>query len=136
MLDKVNKVVALESILKDEEQVELGLTHTFSNGIYLREMSVPKDSLIVGKRHREDTINMLIKGSMTIIDGDETFTISAPYTFVSSKYSKKAGFAHEDSVWVNVHKTDSKDLEEIEKQFIISEEEYMQLEHKDKKCLG
>ena len=136
MLAKIDEVLALEKMLESEVQVELELKHTFSNGIYLREISVPKNSLIVGKRHREDTINILIKGTMTIIDGDNRFTISAPYTFVANKYSKKAGYAHEDSVWVNVHKTNSEDLDEIEKQFIISEEEYMQLKCKEKVCLG
>lgn len=136
MLVNKNEVIELEALLSKCKQVEFKVTHIFSDGIYIRELHIPKDSLIVGKRHRESTINMLIQGSMLIIDGDKESTISAPYTFIADKFSKKAGYALEDSIWVNIHKTISEDLDEIEKQFIISEEEYMKLKYNEKLCLG
>ena len=118
------------------EQVDCKLTHTFSNGIYMRQVEIPKNSLIEGKRHREETINILLKGKMSIIDGDTRIVLEAPCIFTSDKFTKKIGYAHEDSIWVNVHHTFSTDLEQIEKQFIIEEDEYKQLTYEESKCLG
>ena len=129
-----NNVLALQELMLAEEQIELELKHTFHDGIYVREMYIPKGVLLVGKRHRNETINMLTKGTMTISEGTESFTISAPYTFIGDKFSKKAGYAHEDSIWVNIIRTDLKDLEDIEKQVIIQEEEYNIIAGKDSVC--
>lgn len=130
-----NLVNKLENSLTDLERVELKVEHSFNNGIYTRALFIPKDTLIVGKRHNDNTINILSKGSMIIIDGDSKITINAPFQFIGDKYSKKAGYALEDSIWINIHITDSTDLEEIEDKFIISEDEYMNL-ISDTKCLG
>ena len=129
-----NNILALEKLILSEEQIDLELKHTIHDGIYIREMYIPKGVLLVGKRHRNETINILTKGTMTISEGTESFTISAPYTFIGDKFAKKAGYAHEDSIWVNIIRTDLDDLEEIEKQVIIQEEEYSMLTGKDSVC--
>lgn len=136
MISKIDKVNELENLVLNEKQIELELNHKFHDGMYIREMFIPKGVLLVGKRHRNETINMLIKGTMTIIEDSESFTISAPYTFIGSKFSKKAGYAHEDSIWVNIIRTDITNLEEIEKNVIIEENDYINLIDKDKICIG
>lgn len=133
------ELIELENKLKGlEEDFELPVTHTFGEGMYIRTLEIPKDCLIVGKRHRHKTMNMLTKGKMTIYDEHSSFTVEAPFIAEAEAFTKKAGYAHEDSIWVNIHLTDSKDLEEIEEQVIIPEEEYQSLlENKgDTECLG
>jgi len=110
---------------------DLVVKHNFSKGVYVRELEIPKGTLIEGKRSREKCINMLIKGKMLVHDGTGIHEIEAPYIVEAQAFTKKVGFALEDSVWVNIHNTDSTDLDEIEKQVIISEEEYLMLEHKE-----
>lgn len=133
----MNDIVKLEHIVKQYEQVDIEVTHTFSDGVYVRQAFIPKDMLIVGKRHRHETINMLIKGRMIIYDGNESFEVEAPFTVVSKPYTKKAGLALEDSVWCNIHKVTTKDLEEIEKDVIITEEDFDKLiTYKEQECLG
>lgn len=127
-------VEKLENTLNNLETVDLEVTHNFENGIYTRSLFIPKGTLLVGKRHRDNTINILSKGSMIIIDGDSKVEVTAPYQFIGEKLSKKAGYALEDSIWINIHITNSTDLDEIEKEVIISEEEYMLIG--STKCLG
>jgi hypothetical protein len=126
----------IEQMMMLENQVELETKHMFTEGQYIRELHIPKGTLLVGKRHRNKTLNMLIKGSMTIHDEHNSFDIKAPWYGESEALTKKAGYAHEDSIFLNIHVTNETDLDIIEKEFIITEEEYLQLKRKDNICLG
>jgi len=126
----------LEQSIQVQEQIDLETKHTFSPGLYIRELHIPKGVFIIGKRHRHKTMNMLIKGKMTIYDENETFEVEAPFIAESEAFTKKAGLAHEDSVWINIHATNETDLDIIEKEFIIDEEEFLQLQKEESLCLG
>lgn len=132
----MSNLVQIEKDLAQLEQIDLITNHIFSDGVYMRELHIPKGTFIIGKRHKHKTINILTKGKMTIYDEDSTFEVSAPFTAVSEPYTKKAGYAHEDSIWVNIHPTNETDLDIIEEQFIITEEEFLKLDRKEKLCLG
>lgn len=133
MSNELQPLVSKLGIQEIGEEIQLNVVNTFSEGMYVRELHIPKGTLIEGKRHRKKTMNMLIKGHMTIYDGKETYEIHAPFIAESEAFIKKTGFAHEDSVWVNIHTTNSTDLDEIEAEFIISEEEYIE---KERICHG
>ena len=64
--------------------------------------------------------------------------IEAPAIFTSPPFSKKMVYTHEDTIFLNVHPTEERDLDEIERQFIITEEEYNLLlsGEGEKLCLG
>ena len=132
---KENIIAQLEDYVGEYPQVECKVEHKFCEGLYVRTLHIPKGTLIVGKRHRNKTLNMLTKGSITIYDGDSTITHNAPFTFEADKYSKKAGFAHEDSIWVNIHVTSEKDLVKLEAECIIPEEEYKSLAYNNEEVL-
>ncbi|MFP4086639.1 MAG: hypothetical protein ACLFUL_07585 [Desulfobacteraceae bacterium] len=72
---------------------------------------------------------MVLKGhiSVFVAPGLPVKHLYAPDIFVSPPFSKKMGYAHEDTVFVNVHPTKETDLEKIESEFIIKEEEYENL---------
>lgn len=126
-------VVHLEETIKnsidtgDIQNIDLVTTHHFSKGMYVRQLDIPQGIVIVGKRHRGHTLNILSKGKMVIVSGTEKLTVEAPYTFTSEPYTKKAMYALEDSSFMNVHITDSTDINEIENTFIIPEEEFTEL---------
>lgn len=123
-LVKASTMAQLENYVGSFEQLECEVNHSFAEGMYIRTLHIPKGALIVGKRHRKKTMNILAEGTMTIYDGKETVTLTAPYMAESSEFTKKAGFAHTDAIWVNMHVTEETDLEKLEEEFIISEKEY------------
>lgn len=125
----------LQDYMEKQEQVECEVEHTFCEGLYIRTLHVPQGVLIVGKRHRHKTVNMLLKGTMTIYDGKESTTYKAPFMFEADKYSKKAGYADEDSTWVNIHVTDERDLTKLEEICIIPEDEYQALFYENKEVI-
>lgn len=98
------------------------LTHHFASGSYVRELFIPQGTAIVGKIHKHETINILLSGALTIytMDGESKF-MKAPKIFTTPAGCRKAGFAHVDSVWLNVHTSEGDDLEAIEQKYITQE---------------
>lgn len=132
----------LENELIKLDQVEIPTEHQFMGGIYLRSIAVPAGTLIIGKRHRHETCNMLLSGVMSIYIGENqpNKMLKGPCIFLSDPGSKKMGYAHTDCVFMNLHPTSETDLDKIESEFIIPEEEYLLNEAKSLKevgsCLG
>jgi len=117
----------LEDELLKQEQVEIPTTHNFMGGVYVREIFIPKDTLIIGKRHRHETCNMLLSGKLSIYMGKDLPVkhLVGPCIFPSESGAKKMGYSHTDAIFVNVHPTKETDLDKIEAEFIIPEEEYL-----------
>ena len=49
------------------------LKHSFADGIYVREIFIPKDTVIVGKIHRHDHPNFLMSGRVIVITEDRSY---------------------------------------------------------------
>jgi hypothetical protein len=130
----MSSLIEIEKELMDLEQLDLKVDHIFQDGVYYRKLYIPAGTLLVGKRHRHATMNILAKGKMTIYDEFESFECEAGFTSVSDPLTKKAGYAHEDSIWINAHKTDETDVDKIEEEFIMDEKEYISL--KELECHG
>lgn len=112
----------LEDELIQHEQVEMEVRHHFAHGTYARELHIPKGTVLTGKIHRHSCINILSKGKIKVVTDEGFYELEAPHTFVSGPDVKKAGYALEDSIWINVHPWDGEaDLEQIEREVIISE---------------
>ncbi len=121
-----DKVMSLEQQLLNSEDslVVKGnsdafpLTHSFSDGVYIREMSMLKGGMVIGKIHNRSHTWFLMKGKLKIANEDGVVTYSAP-TYVNAKSgAKRVIIALEDSVFVNVHPNpdnirDTNKLEEI-----------------------
>lgn len=134
-------LVKLEEYLKTlPDQIECPVQHHFSHGIYTRTLAIPAGALIVGKRHRFETCNILLEGEISIYMGvdKEVLTLKAPCIFNSKPGEKKLGYAHTDVLFANIHPTTETDVEKIEKIFIIPEEEYIKLIETEEvpECLG
>lgn len=119
----------VENILLKQDQVNCPLTNIFQGGVYIRQIEIPADTLIIGKRHRFKTCNFLASGKISIYMGKDrpVAKLEGPYLFESPEFAKKMFYCHTDTVFMNIHPTELTDLDEIEKHFIIEEEEYQQL---------
>jgi hypothetical protein len=138
-------MMELENRLSKMEQVDIPTTHIFSGGVYIREIAVPKGTIIIGKRHRHESCNILMKGSMILYMGENVPTqrITGPLLFTSPPNTRKMAYCEEDVVFLNLHPTQETDLDKIEQEFIIPEEEYLLqearrlgLEYGGESCLG
>lgn len=121
----------LTEILKTMPQAEVVINHSFGGGIYVRERFAPADTLIIGKRHRHETMSILVKGTLGIYNelGEETVRHKAPKTWVTPAGSKRMTYSFTDTILITVHPTRETDLEKIESEFIIPEDEYIEYQN-------
>lgn len=109
----------VQDLLVQKEQLDLPIKHYFSKGVYAREMSAPKDALIVGKIHKYKNLNILSKGEVSVLSVEGVVRLKAPATFVSCEGVKRVIKVHEDCIWTTIHGTNETDLEKIEDEVIV-----------------
>lgn len=103
------------------------IRHFFMDGVYVREMTMYKDTIVVGAIHKHLHMCFLLTGKITVVNEEETVDHIAPCFIVSTPGIKRVLYAHEDSIWYNTHKNPSntEDVEELERDIVaISYKEY------------
>ena len=130
MKEMLDKILQLEEGLIQEEQIMLDVQHDFAPGIYARTLFIPAGTLLTGKIHRKELMNILVSGTLHITYGDETEVMDSPKVFNSYKGSKKAIYAETDAVLMNIHPTELDDLDEIEDEFIAPSYEALEADTK------
>lgn len=131
-----DKIQQLEQFMVEEfDEVELQVNHYFAHGTYTRELIIPAGTLLTGQIHRHSCVNILTKGCIQIVTEDGVHEIVAPHVMVTGDGSKKAGYALEDSIWINVLPWNGEDsVEQIEQKFIIPSYEALDNEKRDALC--
>ncbi len=123
----------LETQMLEQPQVDTPVTHKFGPGIYMREIFIPKGTLIIGRYHKFEHMNIFLKGKMTFLKDDgEKIELTAPLTMISNP-GQKLALTHEDCVWINVYATDETDIDKIEEKFLKPSEALN--EHNKKRML-
>lgn len=96
------------------------LRHWLTPGVYAREIHLAAGTLVVGKIHRHEHLNIISKGSVTVFTefGEETLT--APASFSSKPGTKRAVLTHEDAIWTTIHPnpTNETDIPTLERMFV------------------
>jgi len=109
----------LECEIARTPEPETTLIHHFADGLYGRELHLPKGAILTGKTHRGRTLNIIPKGKILVSAvGEASRVIEAPACFVSEAGARRAGLALEDTIWINVHASEETDLVKLEAQLI------------------
>jgi len=72
-------LIKIESeMLTQKNRIEIPERHIFSGGVYIRQIAIPAGTLVMGKRHRYETCNVLVKGVLELFpeDGSDSVTIT------------------------------------------------------------
>jgi hypothetical protein len=105
----------LGAALSKVPQVQCPLVHRFAPGVYLREIHIPAGTVVIGKVHRTEHFNIMLKGVALIVHEDGSREeLRAPLTFVSKAGVQKVVYILEDTIWQNVHPTTETDLKKLE----------------------
>ena len=130
-----NKTEELELLMAeaDDGSIECNLEHRFSAGVYIRELTMPADSYILGHKHATTHMNIISKGSCMLsdIETGEITRIEAPCTFESTAGVQKFLYIIEECVWSTVHVTNETDIDTLEKQLIIPSRICKELRNED-----
>lgn len=105
-------------MMLSQSKVDVPVEHHFSKDVYAREIRVPKGTLLMGKIHKFQNLNILSSGEVSVLSIDGVKRVKAPFTFVASPGAKRLFFMHEDTVWTTIHGTGETDIDKIEDEFI------------------
>ena len=121
-----NGIEEIKQFLLDPgaEHIELPLKHSFSPGIYARELEIPEGTLLIGKIHKHRHHNFLMKGEIIVItESGGMELLQAPLTIVSEPGTQRVGYALTDTLWTTVHTNESntEDLKVLEEINVVDE---------------
>ena len=117
----ISSVDELEvEMLRNIESVECPLAHRFTDGLYVRELSIPKNTLVTSKIHKTQHQYFLMKGKVTVwANGESPITIEAPYIGVTEPNTRRVVYVWEDCIWATAHgNPNNENEEEIEDRII------------------
>src|ERR1700722_6271087 len=131
--DKVN---FLEAEMYKHPQREIPIKHSFSPGVYAREITIPADTLLTGRVHKYAQLNILSGGEISVLTENGVVRGRAPFTVVSPPGTKRIAYAHTECTWTTILHTDETDPDKIEELFTVAtDQEYLKFVN-DQKLIG
>ena len=99
-------------------ECDLGTVHHFSDGLYAKEMHIPKDFAALSHAHKYSHLSILSKGKVIVKTDDFVKEFTAPACI-----EIKAGINHmiealEDAAWFCIHATDETDVSKVDEVLI------------------
>lgn len=108
-------ILAWEEKAKDLPQIDIPVNHYIHGGMYGREITIPKGSIITGQIYKFDHFDIMISGDITVsTDSGETKRLTGFNMFKGMSGKKRAGYAHEDTHWITFHPFDGVDGDQIQ----------------------
>ena len=101
------------------ERYDYLVDNVIADGVLARTVLMPKGDIVVGEKHKEETINILIRGELKVWVNGEVKHIKAPYMVKSKANTRKVAYIIEDVVWTSIHRVTSTNLDDIEDEVII-----------------
>ena len=99
-------------------EIDLGTQHHFSDGLYAKEMNIPKGDVAGMHKHEYSHLSILSKGRVIVRTDEYNNEYTAPACI-----DIKAGINHtiealEDAVWFCIHATEETDITKIDEVLI------------------
>jgi hypothetical protein len=112
--ERRGKINALEQAMLQEEQVPIDVNHRFNGGIYAREITIPKGTLLTGRIHKFDHFDIMLSGDISVsTDTGEVKRLTGLNIMEGKAGKKRAGYAHEDTHWITFHCAEERNPEEM-----------------------
>lgn len=110
------QIDALEAHMVKMPQIDIPVRHRFAEqeGLYAREIVIPKGALMTGRVHKHQHVSVMIRGDMTVLTEQGMQRVRGYHCWVCEPGTKRVGYAHEETVWLTVHHTEHMTPEGIE----------------------
>ncbi|MCC7462094.1 MAG: hypothetical protein IT480_06475 [Gammaproteobacteria bacterium] len=114
---------ALELEIAKLPPVHMPLDHIFADGVYIRQLWIPAGTVLTGKIHKSEHVSICAMGEITVMTPEGMKRVKAPYTVVCPPGTKRAAYAHTDTLWINVFKNadDARDVDLLESRLVEDE---------------
>ena len=113
-IDDLADVLAVGINAGELAQIPEQLRHVFTPNLCVRELTLPRGSIVVTAIHLTEHPFVVSKGTVRVfIEGVGWETIKAPYIGVTKPMTRRVALVVEDCVWTTFHVTDKTDPDEI-----------------------
>ena len=103
--------------------VDLGIQHHFSSGVYAKEMHVPAGYVVGSHSHTFDHLSLLASGEVIVKTDDDEAHYVAPTVVTIKKHKHQEIHALKDAVWFCIHATEETDPSKVDEVLIMKEGE-------------
>ena len=104
----------LESMMFQHDQVEIPVNHRFHGDMYLREITLKKDTLLTGRIHKFDHFDIMLSGKIIVSTDDGQVKEMSGLNIMKGKAGKKrAGYVLEDTHWITIHSAQEQEPENM-----------------------
>jgi len=99
-----NSLHLIEQEMVKHPQLDIPVKHLFSGGMYAREITIPKGTLLTGRIHKFDHFDIMLSGDITVsTDSEDVKRLTGLNIMTGNAGKKRAGYAHEDTHWITFH---------------------------------
>jgi len=96
------------------------LIHTFTSGLYIRKLFVPKGQIHISRVHLHEHPFVILEGDVSVYDGKNVVRLHGGYAGITKPGTKRITFTHEDTVWLTFHATNITSLDELDKDGVLT----------------
>jgi hypothetical protein len=137
-----DQIVRFEDVISKQTGAMKGdnklcpLTHTFGDGMYVRQIFMPAGMVIVSKIHKKEHPFFVLKGKCYVVTENGAELIEAPYWGMTKAGTKRVLLIQEDTTWITCHATKSRSLKKIEREIIAKGFKELSNNRRRKLCRG
>lgn len=103
---------------QEQRMIDLNIKHHFSDGVYAKQMALPKGHFALSHKHNYSHLSILASGVAVVeVDGVEA-TYIAPACIEIKAHAEHKITALENVVWYYVHATNETDVSKIDEVLI------------------
>ena len=114
----MSSVSAMHAKMVGTFAVDPCIVHNFSDGLYAKQMTIPKGFVAGQHAHSFSHLSILAKGKVIVETDEGEQTYEAPACIEIKKQTNHMITALEDTVWFCVHATDETDIDRIDEVLI------------------
>ena len=138
-IQAITAVKRLEEAILQTPQVDLETQHCLSGGMYARTITIKAGTVLTGATHKTDHVN-IVSGDISVTTDEGVKRFTGYHVLPTKAGSKRAGYAHADTMWTTICKTDLVCIEDIEDE-LVEESANLQtranaIEHTELKEIG
>lgn len=97
------------------------LRHFFTDGQYVREITLMPDLILTTKLHNRNHPFFLLRGDMTIVTDRGQERIQAPHFGITAAGTKRIIYTHTECVFFTVHATDKLTVEDVDLEILAED---------------
>lgn len=108
------KLNQLERELLSLPQIICPLKHTFTKGLYSREIFMPKGTYIISETHVTQHQFAILQGSVSVWIEDVEYLLTAPFSGITEPNTRRQLYVWEDCIWATYHPTEIQPIDGTE----------------------